>query len=112
MSFGTGKLSHTFLLQILDLGAPFSFLINEVDEVEHGKFPDKINLEAMVTPGAGYFLGLKNTPISIGLNAALVNNARQTNGVDTDVLRINVGLYLDFPLLTIKQYRPLVKGNK
>jgi len=107
LSIGTGKYAHTFLLQIVDLGAPFSFLVRDADEISSGQFPDRINLETTLSPGFGYFFGLKNAPLSLGANASLVNNARQVQGIDMDVVRINIGLYVDFPLMTIAQKRYL-----
>jgi hypothetical protein len=106
LSMGTGKYAHTFLLQIIDLGAPFSFLIKDAEDIRSGQFPEKINLEAFVSPGAGYFLGLKNSPLSLGLSAAMVNNGRtDPGGQETDILRFNLGLYLDFPIYTLGQVR-------
>lgn len=106
VSIGTGKFAHTFLLQLIDLGAPFSFLIKDAAEIRSGQFPETINLEAVLSPGAGYFLGLQNTPLSLGLSAAMVNNGRtDPSGLETDILRFNLGLYLDFPIYTLAQIR-------
>jgi hypothetical protein len=106
LSIGTGKYAHTFLLQFIDLGAPFSFLIKDAENIRSGQFPETFNPEAIFSPGAGYFLGLSNTPLSLGLSAAIINNGRtDPNGLETDILRFNLGLYLDFPIYTLAQAR-------
>ncbi len=96
--------SHGFFLQVIDVGAPFSLLVNDLGAEGKGSFNEQIQLESMVSPGLGYFLGIKNIPASIGLSMSFQADGRQLGEAYENTHRINLGLYMDFPVFTIKQF--------
>lgn len=102
--FGTGGWSHTLFLQMLDIGAPFSMIISDLGGGSRNSFNEKIQLESMVSPGISYLLGIKNIPVSVGLGMSIQADGRQLGDGYENTHRINLGIYMDIPVFTVKQF--------
>lgn len=96
------KCSHSLLLSFIDIGALTAFRFGDSDTEE---IPN-INLGNILSPGAFWVVGFKNSPVSWGLGAQI---SPQLQNVKADVVEIdsNINLMIrtfiaiDIPLLNL-----------
>lgn len=94
--------SSTLFLSVIDIGAPFSYRFNK-DEAEG--LPENIKWEQVFSPGLFYIYGIKNSPLSIGVNAQfspLLRKIEENNVLETkNVFKIGFTLLVDVPLFNL-----------
>jgi len=94
--------SSTFFLSVIDIGAPFSYRFKK-DEAEG--LPEDIKWEQVFSPGFFYIYGIKDSPLSIGLNAQfspLLRKIEENNVLETkNIFRMGLTLLVDIPLFNL-----------